>query len=219
MSNIRYENPKAALEVFIHDDLLFDPGTKYSYTTYGWTLLSAVMSEAVDQEFLSIIREEVAKPLALADLKPDHPDSIHYDRVRFYEWYKGNAIESPDVDNSNKWAGGGFLCTADDLARFGTAMASPGFLKKKTLEEFTTPQKLPDGESTHYGIGVGIGTDSEGRLWYGHSGGSVGGTSMMLIYPDEKLVVVTQVNMGRAEMDKLAWKIAQVVREDDFSAQ
>jgi len=38
-----YDNVSAALGIFRNDPLLFQPGTKYSYSSYGWNLISAVM--------------------------------------------------------------------------------------------------------------------------------------------------------------------------------
>ena len=211
LSNIKYTNVTAPLEVFIHDTLLFEPGTKYNYTTYGWTLISAVMEKAVKKPFLEIINEEVRDPLQLHDLKPDQKDSTAFNRVTFYEFQEGKTIASPVVDNSNKWAGGGLLCSAEDLGKFGYAIVKPGFLKEKTLHMFTENQATNNGEKTGYGIGFRIGKDDQGRNWYGHSGGSAGGTSMLLIYPDQDLVIVTLVNLGSAVMNDLAFKIGELV--------
>ena len=212
LSNIHYDRIRDALEVFIHDDLLFKPGTDYHYSTYGWTLLSAVMEDAANKTFLKILDEEVKQPLRLKDLKADHIDSIHFKRVQFYELLNGNHVVSPKVDNSNKWAGGGLLCSAEDLAKYGFAHIAEGYLKKETLKEFTTSQFLTNGEKTGYGIGFYDETDKEGRTWHGHGGGSVGGTSRLLIYPEEKLVIVTLVNLSGAQMNGLAWTIADVIR-------
>ena len=214
LSNIHYTNVTAPLEVFIHDTLLCQPGTKFNYSTYGWTLISAVMEKAVKKSFLDIINEEVKYPLDLTDLKADQKDSSGFQRVTFYEWQDGKAVPSPVVDNSNKWAGGGFLCSAEDLGRFGYALVQPGFLNEKSIADFTQSQVTTTGEKTDYGIGFRIGMDEKGRSWYGHSGGSVGGTSMLLIYPEQDLAIVTLVNMGSAQMEDLAWKIGEIVLRD-----
>jgi len=210
-SNIHYTNCIDPLEIFIHDTLLFAPGTRYSYSTYGWTVISAVMEEGLKLPFPEIIHRDVVAPLHLKDLKPDQVDSIHYQRVHFYEYQDSVFQLSPVVDNSNKWAGGGFLCAADDLARFGFSLVQKGFLKDSALKTFTTPQSLKDGTQTDYGIGFRSATDDYGRKWIGHSGGSIGGTSMLQIYPEEDLVVVTLINRTGANMDGLAAKIADVV--------
>jgi len=51
-----------------------------------------------------------------------------------------------------------------------------------------------DGQPTDYGIGWLVGGDSLGRRRVRHSGGSVGGTAQLVIYPDAKLVVALLVN-------------------------
>lgn len=214
-SQIHFDHVDEALEVFIHDSLLFVPGTRYSYSTYGWTLISAVMEKATGKPFSQLVHQEVNKPMKLTDLKPDLVDSVRYRRVGFYEWKDSTLLEAPRVDNSNKWAGGGMLCTADDLARFGSGLISSRYLKPDVLERFTTSQATTDGTVTHYGIGVTCGTDDQGMTWFGHSGGSIGGTSMLYILPEDNLVVVTLINLTGADMDRLARKIANVLKADD----
>ena len=210
-SNVRYQNVIEPLGVFINDTLLCEPGTKFNYSTYAWTLISAVMESALEKPFLSIIEQEVSNPLQLTDLKGDHTDSTRYQRVQFYQFQNGNHVLSPPVDNSNKWAGGGLICSAEDIAKYGYAHVGPGYLKEETLAEFTRGQKTNSGENTNYGIGFRSGTDKNERTWFGHSGGSVGGSSMMLIYPQEDLVVVTLVNQSGADMGELAMRIADLV--------
>ena len=211
LSNIHYTNIEDALQVFIHDTLLFQPGMNYSYSTYGWTLISKVMEDAANQPFPEIIKKEVQIPLKLSDLKPDIVDSVNFHRVHFYEFQNDHFVASPTVDLSNKWAGGGLLCSAADLAKFGYALTGPGYLQAESLEEFTTSQTLPDGKKTNYGIGFRIGINDVGLTWYGHSGGSIGGTSMLLIFPEIDLVIVTLVNRSEAPMDNLAMKIGTIV--------
>jgi CubicO group peptidase (beta-lactamase class C family) len=136
-------------------------------------------------------------------------------RVKFYSRQDGQLIEGPYVNNSNKWAGGGLLCSISDLIRFGqNLLPRREYLKAETLAEFTTSQVTRDGELTGYGMGFSTREDTLGRRWFGHSGGSVGGTSMLLVYPEEELVIVTLVNLTSAEMDDLAWKIADLLREE-----
>ena len=59
-------------------------------------------------------------------------------------------------------------------------------------------------------IGWRQGKTPNGHQWYGHSGGSVGGTTMMALYPEKELIVVTLVNLSSAQMDNLAHKIADL---------
>ncbi len=211
LSNIHYNNLTDALEVFIHDTLLCLPGEKFSYSTYGWTLVSAVMEKSVQKPFTTIIANEVSEPLHITDLKPDDKDSTDFRRVTFYDFRDSIHQVSPVVDNSNKWAGGGYLCSAEDLAKLGWALAAGRYLKEDTMLGFTRSQTTNDGTMTNYGIGFWSGRDDKDRSWFGHSGGSVGGTSMLLIYPEQDLAIVTLINLTSAHMNDLAEKIADII--------
>ena len=66
------------------DTLLFEPGTRYLYSTYGWNLLSAVVEGASGRNFLSYMRQDVFAPLGLRQTVPDFNDSLVPFRARFY---------------------------------------------------------------------------------------------------------------------------------------
>jgi len=196
-SDVPYATVKSGLEIFADDTLLFEPGTDYSYSTYGWNLLSAVVEAAAGEEFLQFMSDEVFEPLDLRHTVADHNDSIIVYRTDFYEQNRdGAVVNAPHVDNSYKWAGGGFLSTPEDLVRFGQAHMSPGFLKAETLAQLQTSQVLRNGEATDYGIGWRIGTQDDGDTTLGHSGGSVGGTTLLILVPEHDLVVAGVVNIS-----------------------
>lgn len=210
-SNIPYKDVFEPLNVFIKDSLLFEPGTKYSYSTYGWTLLSAVMEKAAKKPFTQILYDRINKRLRINNLLPDHSDSTHYQRVGFYAWRDQQHILDAPVNNSNKWAGGGLLCSPAELLYIGESLYNNRLVRPDQLDAFTTSLQLPDGTLTNYGVGFRIGTDDDGRRWFGHSGGSIGGTSMLLVFPEHDLAVITLINMTQAEMDGLAHKMAEAI--------
>jgi CubicO group peptidase (beta-lactamase class C family) len=197
----RFQSVTESLTIFKDDPLLFDPGARYSYSSYGWNLLSAVVEGASGQSFLDYMRANIFERLGLKNMAADENDKIIPHRTRFYQRTSDGAVRNtPYVDNSYKWAGGGFLSTMDDLVRFGSAHLQPGFLKAETLAVLFTSQKTAAGELTNYGIGWSVRTDDKGRRTIGHSGGSVGGTTMLLIYPESGVVVAMAVNMSSARL-------------------
>jgi len=197
LSSKHYPTVDEGLDIFKEDDLLFEPGTDYSYSSYGWNLISAAIEGASGQSFLTYVQDFVFTPLSLDHTAADYTNRLVPDRSRFYV-KNGNSgvIPAPYVDNSYKWAGGGFLASAEDLVRFGMAHLTEDLLKAKTIEEFTTAQTLSDGSTTNYGIGWQTGEDEEGHAYFGHSGGSVGGITQLVIFPEQGIVVgmVTNVN-------------------------
>ncbi len=213
LSSKRYPTVDSGLGIFSADTLLFEPGTAYSYSTYGFNLLSAAMEEASSTDFLTFMRDEVFEPLGLRHTVPGYADSIIANRTSFYEHDESGAVvNAPYVDNSYKWAGGGFLSTPEDLIRFGQQHLRPGFLQASTLALLQTSQTTQNGEETGYGLGWGDSEDADGDQVYSHSGGSVGGTTLLLLVPAHDLVVAGVVNIS-GPAPRMVQEVAQIFEE------
>ena len=210
MFNTRhYDSVAAGLELFQDDPLLFEPGEKYSYSSHGFNLLSAVVEGASGQDFLSYMQENVFDPLGMKNTSADHTDQVIPYRTRFYERRDAGVWENaPYADNSYKWAGGGFISTAGDLLRFGRGIISGGLLKPKTVELLLTPQRTTDGKSTGYGIGWRSSEDDRGRRQVGHGGSSVGGKARLVIYPDSQVILAMMINTGSLDLGEMPLDVA-----------
>ena len=201
LRNRHFDTVLEGLAIFQGDLLLSPPGTKFSYSSYGWNLISAVVEGAAGQDFLTYMSRNVLRPLGLTHTAPDRVDSLIPNRTRFYERGADSGfVPAPPVDNSYKWAGGGFLSTAEDLVRFGSALLEPGFLKAATLELLFTSQKTTPGEPTGYGVGWFVATDGRGHRWVSHGGGSVGGTTAFSVDRDSRVVVAITSNLTGAPL-------------------
>ena len=201
LRNRHFDTVLEGLAIFQGDSLLFPPGTKFSYSSYGWNLISAVVEGAAGQDFLTYMSRNVLRPLGLTHTAPDRVDSLIPNRTRFYERGADSGfVPAPPVDNSYKWAGGGFLSTAEDLVRFGSALLEPGFLEAATLELLFTSQKTTPGEPTGYGVGWFVATDGRGHRWVSHGGGSVGGTTAFGVDRDSHIVVAITSNLTGASL-------------------
>ncbi|HEV8124639.1 MAG TPA: serine hydrolase domain-containing protein [Gemmatimonadales bacterium] len=193
---LHYPTVDSGLSIFRNDSLLFEPGTRYAYSSYGWNLLSAVIEGASGQPFLTFMQTRVFGPAGMTHTVPEFNDSIIPFRARFYTRSDsvGPVVNAQYVDNSYKWAGGGFLSTTEDLAHFGQLLLDGKLLQPATRDLWWTSQKTTDGKETGYGIGWGVSTDSTGRVRVGHTGGAMGGTASLQIFPKEKLVIALLVN-------------------------
>ena len=191
-----YAGVTEGLEIFAADSLLFEPGTQFEYSSYGYNLLSAVIEGASGEPFLRFMQEQVFDPAGMTHTVAEEPDSVIPGRGRYYTRADstGPVINAPYVDNTYKWASGGFVSTAEDLARFGQRLLEGQLLRKQTRDLLWTSMQTSDGKPTEYGLGWTVDTDSLGRRRVRHSGGSVGGTAQLVIYPDERLIVALLVN-------------------------
>lgn len=194
MSDVYYPTVKEGLTIFKDDDLLFEPGTDYSYSSYGWNLISSVIESASGEEFLPYMQKNVFDALKMVNTTADIAINDIANRTSFYVLRGSGVVDAPYVDNSYKWAGGGFVGSAEDLIIFGNAHLSAGYLKQESLDELQTAQNLANGKTTNYGMGWASRTDKNGRYRVGHSGGSVGGITQFVTYPKEKVVVAMVSN-------------------------
>lgn len=119
-------------------------------------------------------------------------------------------MNAPYSDNSNKVPSGGYITTPEDLVKFGEAELQPGFLKAETLRELFTEQKTSDGKPTGYGMNWFIDKDKQGHPVYWHSGSSVGGNSMLILYPHQKLVLAIQTNLTDSNLRELPRTLADL---------
>ena len=194
-----YDTVLDGLVIFADDSLLFEPETQYSYSTYGWNLISAIIERAGGESFLSYMASRVFGPAGMTRTVPEFNDSLIPFRAHFYVHADSAAParNAPYVDNSYKWAGGGFLSTPEDLARFGRKLLEGKLLRPATRDLLWASQHTRDGKATDYGMGWRSGRDAEGRSWVGHTGGAMGGTANLVIYPDQQLVIALLVNSDR----------------------
>ncbi|MEE6517637.1 hypothetical protein FKM82_027991 [Ascaphus truei] len=128
------------------------------------------------------------------------------------EWFytfndKKRLVNTPYVDNSCKWAGGGFVSTVGDLLTFGnvllysyqargTSQLLPGYLKPDTISMVWRP--VPNTEMSwdkdgKYAMGWGAveskqacGQCQHQRHYVSHTGAAVGASSVLLILPEEE---------------------------------
>jgi serine beta-lactamase-like protein LACTB, mitochondrial len=202
LSNTAYPSVTAGLAIFANDSLLFEPGTRFAYSSYGFNLVSAVIEGASGENFLAYMGAHVIRPLGLTHTAPDRVDSLIPDRTAFYDpdtVHRGFQVAAP-VDNSYKWGGGGFLSSAEDLVRFGSALLQPGFLPQSSLDLLFTSQKTRDGQPTGYGVGWFIATDSLGHHRVFHGGGSVGGTTAFGMDRDAHVAFALTSNLTDAPL-------------------
>lgn len=197
----------AGLSIFAGDPLEAPPGTKYIYSTYGWTLISAAMERAAKQDFLAFMEASVFGPLQMKDTRPDRAGVLDPQRTHFYDTNAaGRFVETPAVDNSYKWAGGGFLSTVEDLVRFGSAHLQPGFLKAESLAVMFRSQRTAEGKPVDYGIGWRVLKDAKGHAIMLHTGGSIGGTSVLILHPATRTVVALACNHSTSPFKKDAFE-------------
>ncbi|MFJ1322645.1 serine hydrolase domain-containing protein [Capnocytophaga canis] len=191
------------INMFKNESLLSVPGTQYLYSSFNWNLISLAMQKYLKKSFENIVSDELLKPLQMKNTLPDKGKIIKNQAIPYSNKNKGKGfVRSPDVNNFYKLAGGGYLSTSEDVAKFGNAVLSDEFISQKIKEEMLMPQQTTAGSSTGCGIGWQSTKDWAGRTYYGHSGNGIGGYAWFFVYPEEQVVVVMLFNMTNPKISQ-----------------
>ena len=80
----RCERPVEALQHFAGRPLLFEPGTQYRYSSYGWILVSAAVESAAGEPFVTFMQKQIFEPLGMDDTRADSAREPIPERATFY---------------------------------------------------------------------------------------------------------------------------------------
>jgi serine beta-lactamase-like protein LACTB, mitochondrial len=218
----RCERLAEALPHFAERDLLFEPGTRFHYSSYGWIAVSAAVEAAADQRLLPFMRQQIFEPLGMHDTMADSATEPIANRATSYfprfaaDPRYGLHLLRP-IDFSCYSGASAFLSTPSDLVRFGMAVNAGRLLQPSTLRLLQAPQRLPSGEDTGYGLGWDLETITIGgeRIRVaGHDGEVLGGMVASLLTVRERgLVVAVIANISYADTFALASRVAQAFAE------
>jgi CubicO group peptidase (beta-lactamase class C family) len=110
-----------------------------------------------------------------------------------------------------------FLSTPSDLVRFGMAINSGKLLQPATVQLLQTPQRLPSGQETGYGLGWDLETvalANRPTRMVGHNGDALGGmVASLMTFPEHEIVVAVTSNISYADTFGVGVKIAQAFAE------
>ena len=224
-----FDDLVSTLKLFSKEPLVAKPGTKHSYTTYGFTLLGVAVERVSGRPFVPYMREHVFGPAGMTHTGQDDHFAILAGRTRGYqklsrrewqalpEWKReqskpGQVRNAHLHDTSMKIPGGGFLSTPSDLCRFALAMMSDKLMKRGTRDAMWTPQKAVDGTPIVYGLGWRVSAPPWPAPYGGpvisHSGGQAGTACFLTIMPAWGVAIAVMTNLRGADIRAIARDVA-----------
>lgn len=216
-STVHYATQTEGLVCFAADPLLHEPGSKYHYSTYGYNLVAAVVEARTGQAFAQVLHERIAVPAQAPTLQDDDVRRIVRGRAQGYVRVGDQLQNSELMDASYKLGGGGLCASAEDLARFGAALLDGKLIAPATLQAMATRQQTKAGEEIDYGLGLRVDRVGERQLWW-HSGAQSRVSTMLLLLPAERVVVVVLSNLEKVRLQPLARRIAELVAPSPAAA-
>src|SRR5436190_2161416 len=213
-----FASMQESLQIFASDPLVAKPGTKFNYSTYGYTVVGCVMEGAASEKFTDYVRKNIFQPAGMEQTRDDDFFTVIPHRTRWYHKDKSGIVRNAGVlDSSYKIPGGGIISSADDMGRFEAAILGDKLLQHATRDLMWTSLKTADGKQTGYGLGWGI-LDKFGLHILAHTGGQQGTSTAFAVVPDRRAGVVLLANMDSVDVDQLAMQILRIALDLPASA-
>jgi CubicO group peptidase (beta-lactamase class C family) len=190
-----YATLAESIGVFRDDPLVHEPGTRVTYSSFGYTLLGRAIEAAGGRSYVEYLRLNVFEPAGMEYTRADDVLGIIPNRARGYRLNAGGALlNSPLSDTSNRLPGGGLVGTAEDVARFSLALTAGTLVKPETLKLMWTPQLTRDRRASGFGLGFVVGRRG-GELEVYHTGGQSRVSTLFYMRPDRGVAVVLLTNL------------------------
>ncbi|NUP33575.1 MAG: beta-lactamase family protein, partial [Streptomycetaceae bacterium] len=209
----------------------FDPGTKMSYSNYGYMLLGRIIEKVSGQSYESYVKSKLLAPRGITrmrlgkSLRSEMPNSEVTYTSKFTNKIvvnnTGTTVPYPygGFNMPNQDANGGWLASAVDLVRWAGVFDAPSAVLNATSisRAFTKPEIGVSGDGYWYGAGWYVRNAGSGiNTWHN---GSMPGTFTFLVR--NSLGVTWCVTFNRREeegspdfdtIDKLLWQAHDAVK-------
>jgi len=189
--------------------LVFTPGEKWQYSNLGYVMLAEIMTRVSGQPWSQFMTEKVFRPSGMSATRTTTTDPL----VNKATGYSDNdkLIDAPDWPAVR--AGGAFLSTVLDLARWDAVLRTNTILSEATRAQMWSPMTLNDRTPALYGFGWHISRSGARRqVW--HSGGLPGFKAKYHRYIDDGVSVIILMNIDDADDDSIALGVAELYLPD-----
>jgi CubicO group peptidase (beta-lactamase class C family) len=183
----------------------FEPGSKWSYSNYGFVLLGVVIQKVSGMSYYDYVRRNIFAKAGMHDtdsLPESEPVPL---RSTGYLRKDGKWAANSDTLPWRGTSAGGGYSTVGDLLRFAEALSSGKLIRPELFSQMTSAQEgeghMPPG--MHYGFGMTTAPEPQGPR-FGHGGGAPGMNGELRIYPKTDTVVAVLANLDPPAATRIA---------------
>jgi CubicO group peptidase (beta-lactamase class C family) len=204
------------LDGALESELRSVPGSEYSYSNLGYSILAAIVEKASGTSYERFLTSHLFEPAGmrqtgyvLPEWKPDRV-AVEYDKNGEP---KGRPFDHPWAEDGPYWnlrGNGGLLSTARDMFRWHAALEGVEVLSKSAKDKMFEPH-VPEeeGGDSYYGYGWVVSPTDEGRIVW-HDGGNGWSLGVMARFPDQDAMVFWVSNHAYKDGE---WNLENVEQE------
>ena len=209
-----YPNSIKALDEFKDRELDFEPGSTFIYTSYGYTLLGAIIEKVTGKSYQNYMQKNIWEPSKMTHTDIEDSNLDYENKSDVYIKMGNTFYRIPQNDLSHTYSGGGVQSTAEDMLKFGKAILDYQLINPKTTELMIHLTDTVSKEKEYTNGWFNWITPKYGKV-IEHNGKQVGCSSFFRIFIDEKIVVTTLANNmnSREEVRNLSIELSYLLLE------
>ena len=204
------------LEGALESELRSAPGTEYSYSNLGYSILAAIVEKASGTSYEKFLASNLFEPAGMSqtgyvlpEWKPNRV-AVEYDENGEP---KGKPFDHPWAEDGPYWnlrGNGGMLSTARDMFRWHAALRREEILSKSAKDKMFEPH-VPEeeGGESYYGYGWVVSPTDEGRIVW-HNGGNGWSFGFMARFLDQDAMVFWVSNHAYKEGE---WNLEELEQD------
>lgn len=127
------------VKVFIDLPLAFEPGTQYSYSSWGYFTLGYIMEKVTDKSYSDLMAQDIFEKAGMHNSGSYYHTQIVPNRATGYDYSFGGFTSSDFRDQTNTMGTGDIYSTVEDLFKFHLALSNNTLLNKELTEQMFRP--------------------------------------------------------------------------------
>jgi CubicO group peptidase (beta-lactamase class C family) len=197
-------------------ELNFKPGTEYLYSNSGYWFLGQIVERVTGKPLRVFADERIFKPLGMTHTHfHDDPGHVMKNRAMSYESDSSGGFRISYLQNFDKVGAGGLYSTIEDLAKWDANYYSHELGGEELQRLIHTRGVLANGDTLTYAFGNELST-YRGLRTVDHGGSMMGYKAHFLRFPDQKLSVIENCNLGSISPGPIARQVAEVYLADQM---
>jgi len=210
--------PDQLIAEYAGGKLDFEPGTRWSYSNTGYTILGRVVEKVCGQPFSEFFGQRILTPLNMKH-SAFEPALGLKGRARGYTSIALGPLE-PAQPEAPGWlyAAGGLVASAPDLARWDIALMEGKVLKPDSFRRMTTGVMLSDGRSRDYGCGLQV-LHRDGEMILTHGGAVSGFRATNILIPRKKSALVLLTNGETSDLGPFSQAVLELLLKDEGATE
>lgn len=201
---------EAMMALFENKALDFSPGTSWSYSNSGYSMLGYIIEKVTKSSYEHAVRKYIFSPLKMTHSGFDFAGLKSPDKTTGYLVLNAhNTVRAPIVDSTISFSAGGIYSTTGDMYRWSEALENNTILSASQQNEAYTPVK------NNYGYGWSI--DSiDGKRRLAHNGGIPGFLTTISRVPADGVTIILLSNASNETIAEISNSIYAILYNRNY---